>query len=190
MSLILSCHISSAAFVGDGATETTEHYIVNDETFDISFSQDGSIRTAVINEGEKITILQIDEETDIMTYNGVPVREEVIRTKVMRERNSILSAKSNWTEPTESVTSLSFVSYSVAAIVGYLQLKYSIMPEKASYIAGLIIGAGGFLYVKSVSQYNYVDYAPKVGYKLTESLHLTEEADDKSLFKRTMTGRR
>jgi hypothetical protein len=48
------------------------------------------------------------------------------------------------------------------------------------YIASLVISAGGLLYLKSVARLNYVDYAPKIGYRLTESLHLKKH-DTKNL---------
>ncbi len=191
ISLVLSFTTSSFSFAtNNDALEYTEKYIVNGENFNISFSQDGSIRTAVVyeNDGKTVTILQIDEETGIMTYNGVSIHEEVVHNKVLSESNSLLL--SNWTEPQESIISLALGAYTIGALVGYLQLKFGMMSDEASYIAGLIIGDSGFLYVKSITQYNYVDYAPKVGYRLTESLHLKSDASDRSLYTRTMTGSR
>lgn len=192
VSLIVSFSINSMAFAGNPISEATEQFIFNDKVFDISFSQDGSIRTAVIheNDGKTTTILKMDKETGIVTHNGVPIREEVISTQLLKENNLLLSSKSNWTTPTVTVTALSFAAFSTTAIIGYLSLKYGVPPAEAAYIASLIVGAGGFLYVKSVLQLNYVDYAPKVGYRLTESLHLTRNATGNSLFTRTTTGSR
>jgi hypothetical protein len=57
-------------------------------------------------------------------------------------------------------------------LVRYLKLKFGIPSDKAAYIANLVISAGGLLYLKSVIRLNYVHYIPKIGYRLTESLHL------------------
>lgn len=173
--------------------ETTVHYNIAGHSFDISYRQDGNIRTATIYESSGLVfVLTINDNTGVVTYNGDILREEVIRSDAYLTNSLLFSLDSedNWTDPVTEVVSLSFTSYTLAGIVGYLQLKYSIMPDKAAYIAGLIIGAGGFLYVKSTRQYNYIDFSPKVGYRITESLHLTEEAEGESLFERTMTGSR
>lgn len=73
-------HTSSSFYTDNDALEYTEKYIINGENFNISFSQDGSIRIAVVyeNDGKTVTILQVDEETGRMTYNGDSVHEEIV----------------------------------------------------------------------------------------------------------------
>lgn len=173
------------------APKTTEQITANDEIFEISYSQDGNIRTATIYEGDgTVNILQIDDITGKMTYNGESIHDEIIYSEEPNENNSLITTRSNWGSPSTDVVSLGVAAFGTTALIGYLNLKFGIPTDEAAYIASLVIGAGGFLYLKSVTQLNYVDYAPKVGYRLTESLHLTREANDSSLFTRTMTGSR
>lgn len=156
--------------------------------YEMALQTNGAIRSMVVFDRNlgTVDIVSINDETGIITIN-----DDTLIPVELRSQAGISSyAEDNWTEPQTSVTSLSLATYTTGAIVGFLALKYGVPSDKATYIAGLVIGAGGFLYVKSVVQLNYVDYSPKVGYRLTESLHLTPEADGESLFVRTTTGSR
>ena len=118
--------------------------------------------------------------------NGQSVKYNVLSIK---EPN--ISTYSNWGSPSTTITSLSYVSWGVGAIAGALMLKYpQMLSSKAQYIAGLVVSTGGLLYVKAVSRYNYVDYAPKVGYRLTESLHTDSKCQTAALYSQTMSGSR
>lgn len=167
---------------------TKEQFVINGEPVDISITRDGNIYTAVIfeNNGKTTTVIKVDKETGRVTYNGVPVQQELISTNAMPE----IGLLNNWRSPTTKVYSLSFLGWGIPAIVTVLSIKFGIPLSNAGNIAQIIIGAGGFLYVKEVVQLNYVDYAPKVGYRMTTSLHLTRSATGNSLFTRTVTGSR
>lgn len=169
--------------------ESIQHYNVAGQSFDISFSQEGNVRTATIYESDgSVSVLTVNDDTEVVTYNGNVLQKEVTYSEA--QSSEVFASEDNWGKPITDVVSLNLASYTLAAIVGYLQLQYGIMPDKAAYIAGLIIGAGGFLYVKAVQRFNYVDYAPKVGYRTTESLHLKSDASDAPLYTRTLTGSR
>lgn len=177
-------------FPDEYSTKSIQHYNVAGQSFDISYSQDGHVRTATIYESNgSVSILTINDDTGVVTYNGNILQKEVIYSDAQSSPIPFAS-EDNWGKPVTDIVALNFTSYTLAAIVGYLQLKYGIMSDKASYIAGLIISAGGFMYVKAVQQFNYVDYAPKVGYRTTESLHLKSDASDAPLYTRTLTGSR
>lgn len=187
--LVVMLFSTTATFAN--APITTEQITVNDEIFDISYSQDGNIRTATIYEDDgTVNILQIDDITGKMTYNGELIHEEIIYSEEPNENNPLITTTSNWGSPTTEVVSLSVAAFGMTALIGYLNLKFGIPSTKAAYIANLVIAGGGFLYLKSVLQLNYVDYAPKIGYRLTESLHLTRAANGTSLYNRTTTGSR
>lgn len=187
--LVVMLFSTTTAFAN--APKVTEQISVNDEIFDISYSKDGNIRTATIYEDDgTVNILQIDDTNGKMTYNGELIHEEIIYGDEPNENNLLITTRSNWGSPSTNVVSHGIAALGTTALIGYLNLKFGIPSAEATYIAGLVIGAGGLLYLKSVTQLNYVDYAPKVGYRLTESLHLTRDADGSSLFTRTMTGSR
>ena len=185
LSIILSTTVQVKASTAFDYDKSYETYNINGQNFEIIFNGYGNIRTATIleNNGQNITLLEINDVTGVVTCNGRQIRTDVISTTSLGTFRT-----SNWSSPTTSIVSLSFAGYTIGALVGYLQLKYNIMPEKAAYIAGLIIGAGGFLYIKGTSQYNYVDFAPKIGYRLTESFHLRSDASDPALHTRTLSG--
>lgn len=156
--------------------------------YNIILQSDRSTRTMTVIDSElkTIDVVSIDDETGVVTING-----EAVTPLSLTSRTLVGTyAADNWTDPVEEVISLSLVGYTTGAIVGFLSLKFGVPSEKATYIAGLVIGAGGMLYVKSIRQYNYIDYAPKVGYIVTESLHITPEAEGESLFTRTLRGSR
>ena len=156
--------------------------------YEIGLQTNGAIRSMVVFDRNlgTVDVVSIDDETGIITIND----DTLIPVEIWPQAGISSYAEDNWTDPQTTVTSLALGAYTAGAIVGFLSLKYGVPSDTAAYIAGLVLGAGGFLYVKSVTQFNYVDYSPKVGYRLTESLHLTDEADGKSLFVRTMTGTR
>lgn len=178
--------IPSAAL--ESSVNTSSHNI---DKYILNFQQDGNIRSVIVSsyDGKTVDAVCINDETGIVTINGSRVSRLENIPHIQQRPTSMLS-KGNWTQPQTSVQSLSFVSFASGAIVGYLALKYGVPDDKAAYIASLVIGAGGFLYVKSVTQFNYIDYSPKDGYRLPESLHLTEDANGGSLFSRTVSGTR
>ena len=165
-----------------------EQLIVNGEAFNVSISKDGNVHTAVIleDDGKTTTVIEMDEETGEVTYNGIPVLQETISTNGLTE----IGILSNWGSPSTNVYSLALVGWGIPAIVTLLSMKFGVPLSSGANIANIIIGAGGFLYVKEVVRLNFVDYVPKVGYRITTSLHVTRNPTGNSLFTRTVTGSR
>lgn len=193
-SLVLVFSMVLTAFIVPSVAynEQTEAVINVANNFDITIEKKGNIRTAVVtdlNEGT-VDVVSINDETGVVTINGEVFSPIVNITYIYSPAVHSASSEDNWTAPQTSIISLSLGAFTTAAIVGYLNLKYGVPSDTAAYIAGLVIGASGFLYVKSVTQFNYVDYGTKVGYRLTESLHLKADASDAPLYTRTMTGSR
>lgn len=176
----------SLSFSPSAAME--KNNFISNKNFNIIYSSNNNIRTATIYESDgNVNILQINDITGEVTYNGKPFEEHIIYEN---KNISLMSNGNNWTNPTTSIFSLSFVGFSIATIIGYLNLKYGIPNANAAYIASVVSGAGGFLYVKSVVQFNYVDYSPKVGYRLTETFHIRSDASDGPLYTRRVSGAR
>jgi hypothetical protein len=167
-------------------TTNKEHYDVGDIKFDVEYTQDGENHKATIykNGGKTIDTVCWNDKTNTLTYNGKPIVCETIFLETLP------STRSNWGSPTTEVTSLSLASYGIEAAIVFLHLKFGVPSDKATTIATLILNGTGMLYVKTVTRYNYVDYAPKVGFKITESLHTTPSASDTSLFTRSWSGSR
>lgn len=189
MVLILSTAVVSSTAYMDQSQEVS----FNQSEFSIDIRQVGNTRIATVKDEktENVDVVSINDATGEVVINGhlFTIFDSVATEQIELFGKSAANEK-NWSKPTTSIQSLSFASYTAGAIVGFLSLTYGVPGDTAAYIAGLVIGAGGFLYVKSVSQLNYVDYSPKVGYRLTETLHLDSQAKDAPLYSRTMTGSR
>ncbi len=172
--------------------EQTEVVVNVANNFDIAIEKKGNTRTAVVTDLNKgtVDVVSINDETGVTTINGEVFSPIVNTTYIYSPAVHSVSSEDNWTTPQTNIISLSLGAFAATAIIGYLNLKYGIPSDKATYIAGLVIGGSGFLYVKSVTQFNYVDYGTKVGYRLTESFHLKADASDAPLYTRTMTGSR
>lgn len=113
---------------------------------------------------------------------------------ISEQKNEInFKADNNWGPEDEYTTGLDVAGLSVSVMTVLLvgRLPYASAKEIAS-VVGLIISWGlDRIYYRGVTQFNYVDYAPKVGYKLTEEIHKNENYDASSLMLRTsMTGSR
>ena len=162
------------------------------DNFDVVIEKNGNTRTAIVIDLNKATVdvVSVNDVTGVITINGEIVCPITNSSFGHFSITHSTSSEDNWTAPSTSITSLALTAYSTGAIVGWLALTYGVPGPVAAYIAGLVIGAGGFLYVKAVTQFNYVDYGTKVGYRLTESLHLKSDASDEALYTRTMTGSR
>ena len=144
--LVVMLFSTATAFAN--APKTTEQITVNDEIFDISYSQDGNIRTATIYEDDgTVNILQINDITGKMTYNGAPIHEEIIYSEKPNENNSLITPSSNWRSPTTEVVSLGVAAFGKVALIGYLNLKFGIPSDEAAYITGLVISAGCWLQI-------------------------------------------
>lgn len=194
ISLFLTFAILLPVLIVPGAAynESAKGYDDAIGNFDVVLGRNGNIRTATITDltNKTVDIMSIDDNTGIVTFNGEFLLQIVNLNHPYSVGTLSVFSEDNWSDPQTTVRSLAWVGYTATAIIGLLSLTYGVPPATAAYIAGLVIGAGGFLYVKAVTQLNYVDYSPKVGYRLTESLHLSPEADDEPLFTRTMTGSR
>lgn len=185
MVLVLSLPANVLAY--ENPKKDCTYYEVLGEKFEVVFSRQGNVATAKIyeNEGKIVNILELNEETGDITYNGKIIEMDLILTDGVTAR-----ASSNWGSPSTTIESLSLVSLGISTAVTLLQMKFGMGASKASSIAQIVISGSGILYVKSVTRLNYVDYAPKVGFKLTESLHLKPNASDPALYTRTTTGSR
>lgn len=163
-----------------------EHYDIENIKFDVEYTQEGQNHKATIykNDGKNVDIICWNEVTDVMTYNGKEIASETIFLETLP------STRSNWGSPSTEITSLGLASYGLEVAIVLLRLKFGVPSEKAVTIATLILQGTGMLYIKTVTRLNYVDYAPKVGFKITESLHTTPDASDTSLFSRSWSGSR
>jgi hypothetical protein len=170
--------------------ETNEQTIVHDDIVDVKYNNYKHIRTATVYEKDgTITIIGVNDTTGEVTHNG-KVISSVRKINEEEQNEPFITTSSNWGDPNTTVKTLAFGAASAAVITATLQFFYGIPGETASYIAGLIFTGGGLLYLKEVIKLNYVDYAPKVGYILTQSYHLTRNASGNSLYTTTTRGSR
>lgn len=175
-------------------TGETSTLIIDEMAIDITSDKKDNIRTATISEnnGEKITTVQINDITKVMTVNGEIIDNiDTTVSELPLIDELTWTARSNWSDPTVSIVTCNVTATTTAIALGWLFLKCPLIPFKtAQYILTTAIGLGANLYIKSVDQYNYVDYAPKVGYRHKESVHLTEECDGISYWGQEMNGSR
>jgi hypothetical protein len=187
--LLVFAMLFTSASVFANTPETNKQNIIHDDIVDVKYNNDKHIRTATVYEKDgTITIIGVNDTTGEVSLNGKVISN--VR-KIKEEQNEpLITTFSNWGEPDTTVKTLAFGTASAGVITATLQYVYGIPGKTASYIAGLVFTGGGFLYLKEVIQLNYVDYAPKVGYILTQSYHLTESASGNSLYTTTTRGSR
>ena len=129
--------------------EQTEVVVNVANNFDIAIEKKGNTRTAVVTDLNKgtVDVVSINDETGVTTINGEVFSPIVNTTYIYSPAVHSVSSEDNWTTPQTNIISLSLGAFAATAIIGYLNLKYGIPSDKATYIAGLVIGGSGFLYV-------------------------------------------
>lgn len=143
----------------------------------------------VREENGDLSIVEFDDATGYVYVNG---RNIVTVDSMTARQINLLATNDNWGEETVTTGSMDIAGLSVslvaAVIVGYFTLWNGYAMEVAQTIVELGIS---WLYFKKITQFNYEDYFPKVGYRLTEELHSGEACNSSTyIIGRTMTGKR
>lgn len=179
----------SLDFVGQ-----TEELLLPDGSQSKVFSyQRGDLRVAQVTEDNgQVTIIEFDDDGNVFV-NGNNIVTTLSDSDTVDNSNSILQpfAASNWTSPSVTKRTAWVEGLTVSAIAIIIAgLCPSAAGAVAIRLAGTVAGTGvKALYYKGTTSYNYVDYAPKVGYRLTEELY-TDSAYRNRIYTRSMSGSR
>lgn len=150
-----------------------------------SYVSESGQRIVEVSENGRTDIIEFDDVTGHVYVNGHRITETIDVSL-----HSMTATADNWGPERSEVRKMDIeglaISLVAAVIVGY----FSGWNGYAMDLAQTIVEAGiSMLYFKTITQFNYVDYSPKVGYRLTEELHSGVACDETTLlFRRTTTG--
>lgn len=167
----------------------TEYLTIDGQSVSFFSYTQGSDRFILVTELDQTTLIMFDAESGNIYVNGRNIVSRCIETDIPL---AVASTQDNWgpehIETFESdIVGLS-VSVVAAIIVGYYSGWNGIAMDVAQTFVSHQIPT---MYFRTITQYNYVDYAPKVGYRITEEIHSGPAYDDTTLVAdRTTTGSR
>lgn len=168
---------------------TTDYLTLDGQSVSFFSYTHGSNRFILVTELEQTTLIMFDAESGNIYVNGRNIVSRCIETDIPL---AMASTQDNWgperVETFESdIVGLS-ASVVAAIIVGYYSGWNGIAMDVAQTFVSHQIPT---MYFRTISQYNYVDYYPKVGYRITEEIHSGPAYNSTTLIAdRTMTGSR
>lgn len=193
--LLVACVIPTSATSTQNQTldlsfdGTTEYLTLNGQSVSFFSYTQGSDRFILVTEFEQTTLIMFDAESGNIYVNGRNIVSRCIETDIPL---AMISTQDNWgparVETFESDIAGLSASVVAAIIVGYYSGWNGIAMDIAQTFVSHQIPT---MYFRTISQYNYVDYYPKVGYRITEEIHSGPAYNSTTLIEdRTMTGSR
>lgn len=163
----------------------TEYVVVDDKSVSYNSYAVGTSRFVLVTEDGLSTLIEFDDTSGAIYVDGRNIVSH------MDTVNGI-ALQDNWGPERSEVTKTDIVGLSVSVVAALIVGYYSGWNGAAMDIAQIVVSEGiPALYFKTITQYNYVDYSPKVGYRLTEELHKGPACNSSTLLlRRTMNGSR
>lgn len=151
-----------------------------------SYTSDNGQRIVEVTENGVTDILAFDDVTGHVYVNGRRI------TNTIPASMPALVAADNWGPERVETRQLNVEGLAVSVVAAIIVGCFTSWNGDAMQLAQTVVEAGiSWLYYLSITQFNYEDYFPKVGYRLTEELHSGPECDKTTLLcRRTMTGSR
>lgn len=180
MCLSLSFPVFAAGDLGSNANIEKTATAVESLLEEVVWVSNGHTRTATVEEsGHTITVV-FDDNTGFIYVNGVNIVCDATKQSIQTR------SANNWGPVNVYTRSLKVDGLAVGAIgiiiTGAMTGAHPTAITVASLAAYVVSNGLQYLYYRSLTQYNYVDFSPKVGYKLTEQIHTSTRYDNTSLW--------
>lgn len=176
-------HSLELSFNGD-----TEHLLVDGKEVSFYSYEENLSRFILVQEESGSTLVEVDTSSGTIYVNGKAISSRISSANSA----NILASEDNWGPEREEITETEIVGLSASVVAAIIIGYYSGWNGVAMDIAQTFVSnAIPIMYFKRITQFNYVDYFPKVGYRLTEELHNGPACDESTyVIGRTMTGSR